>query len=105
MVSGDMIEDAHNCAWLLHYPHEAIAAGGMYVFQLPAVIPPVGDPAGPPPPSAFHYFGGPMPGVTDPRLMFLKCERDPKQLQATMDSIMAIYHAEMAKRRAARHRH
>ena len=108
VISADMIEDAHNCVWLLHYPHEAIAAGGMYAFQLPAVIPPVGDPAGPPPPSAFHYFGMPSPdgsSVTDARLIFLKCLRDPNQIQPTMDNMMAQYEAEMAKRRAARHKH
>jgi hypothetical protein len=104
VVSGDMIEDAHNCVWLFNYPHEALAAGSMYVFQLPAVIPPVGDPAGPPLPSAFHYFGMPSPDGSDMRLIFLNCVRDPNQLQPTMDHMMAVYQAEMAKRRAQRHK-
>lgn len=102
VVSADMIEDSHNCVWLLHYPHEAIAAGSMYVFQLPAVIPPVGDPAGPPPTSAFHYFGIPSTDDSDARLIFLNCVRDPNQLQPTLDRMMAQYQAEMAKRRAQR---
>ncbi len=105
IVSADMIEDSHNCVWLLHYPHEAIAAGSMYVFQLPAAIPPVGDPTGPPPTSAFHYFGMPSPDGSDGRLIFLNCVRDPNQLQPTLDHMMAMYRAEMAKRRAQRHKH
>jgi len=105
VVSADMIEDSHNCVWLLHYPHEAIAAGSMYVFQLPAVIPPTGDPAGPPPVSAFHYFGIPSPDGSDARLIFLNCVRDPKQLQPTLDHMMATYQAEMAKRRAQSNKH
>lgn len=104
VLSSDMIEDAHNCVWLLNYPHEVLAAGSMYVFQLPAVIPPVGDPAGPPPASAFHYFGMPSPDGSDMRVIFLNCERDPNQLQPTMDHMMAVYQAEMAKRRAQRHK-
>jgi Dolichyl-phosphate-mannose-protein mannosyltransferase len=102
VVSADMIEDSHNCIWLLHYSHQAIAAGSMYVFHLPAVIPPVGDPGGPPPPSDFHYFGMPSPDGSDTRLIFLNCVRDPNQLQPTMDHMMALYEAEMAKRRASR---
>ena len=102
VVSAGMIEDAHNCVWLLHYPNEAIAAGSMYVFQLPAVIPPVGDPAGPPRESDFHYLGVPSPDGSDLRLTFLKCLRDPNQLQPTLDHMMAVYQAEQAKRRAQR---
>jgi len=105
VVSGDMIEDSHNCVWLLHYPHEAIAAGSMYVFQLPETIPPVGNPAGPPPVSAFHYFGMPSPDGSDGRLILLNCMRDPNQLQPTLDQMMAMYEAEMARRRAERRRH
>jgi Dolichyl-phosphate-mannose-protein mannosyltransferase len=105
VVSADMIEDSHNCVWLLHYPHQALAAGSMYVFQLPAVIPPVGDPGGPPLVSAFHYFGMPTPDGSDGRLIFLNCVRDPNQLQPTLDHMMAAYQAEMAKRRAQRHNH
>jgi len=48
VVSANMILDGHNCAWLLNYPHEALAGGSMYAFQLPALIPSEGSPAGPP---------------------------------------------------------
>jgi len=101
VVSGDNLEDAHNCVWLLHYPHEAIAAGSMYVFQLPAVIPPVGDPAGPPPVSAFHSSSD----GSDGRLLFLNCLRDPNLLQPALDHLRAIGLAEKAKRHALRHKH
>jgi hypothetical protein len=101
-VSADMIEDAHNCLWLLPYPHEAFAGGSVYLFQLPAVIPPAGDPAGPPLDSEMHSFGMPMPGHVDPRVIFLNCVRDPNQLQPTMDNMMAQYRAEQEKRKQTR---
>jgi hypothetical protein len=100
IVSASMINDGHNCAWLLNYPHMALAAGSMYAFQLPTVIPPVGDPAGPPPPEAHRNLGG-FPGP-DTRPMFLNCIRDPKQLQPTMDGISRQFEAEIAKRKAQR---
>lgn len=100
-VSANMIEDDHNCLWLLHYPHQALAGGSMYLFQLPAIIPPVGASDGPPPPSAYHNFGGsPMPG--DARLVFLNSIRDPNQLQPTMDRMMADYQAQQAAKREAK---
>lgn len=101
-LSADMIEDAHNCLWLLHYPHEALAGGSVYLFKLPAVIPPVGDPAGPPPESELHSFGMPMPGSVDPRVIFLNCVRDSNQLQPTMDHMMAQYQAEQQRRKQMR---
>ena len=103
IVSASMIEDGHNCPWLLNYPHTALAGGSMYAFQLPNVIPFVGDPAGPPPPETHRNLGG-FPGP-DNRLIFLKCVRDPKQLQPTMDGMRAQFEAEMARRRAEPKKH
>ena len=97
VVSADMIEDAHNCGWLLQFPHQSLAGGSMYVFQLPAVLPAVGTPGGPPTAEEFHVFGMKMPGISDPRVVFLKCARDPSQLQPTMDKMMA----EIAEQRRA----
>lgn len=74
----------------------------MYLFQLPAVIPPVGDPAGPPPESEMHSFGMPSPGNVDSRVIFLNCVRDPNQLQPTWDGMMAQYRAEQEKRKRMR---
>jgi hypothetical protein len=46
-VSANLIQESHNCVWLLQIPHEALAGGSMYAFQLPGVIPPAGTPGGP----------------------------------------------------------
>ena len=105
VVSADMIEDAHNCVWLLRFSHQALAGGGMYVFQLPDVLPAVGTPGGPPKPSEFHVFGVPMPGYSDPRVIFLNCIRDPNQLQPTMDKMTAEFAAERARRAAQSGKH
>jgi hypothetical protein len=88
IVSSNLIEDSHNCVWLLRYPHEALAGGSMYAFDLPARIPLAGDPDGPPLPENYHKFANiPLPG--DGRLMFLNSIRDPQQLQPTWDRLMA----------------
>ena len=34
VVSANLIEDGHNCVWLLRFPHVAIAGGSMYAFEL-----------------------------------------------------------------------
>ena len=52
VVSAGMMADGHNCLWLLQYPHESLAGGSMYAFQLPGVIPAAGHPGGPPLPAA-----------------------------------------------------
>ena len=96
IVSASMIEEGHNCLWLLNFPHTALAGGSMYVFQLPSVLPQVGDPNGPPPLEAQRNFAG-IPGP-DTRLIFLKCEKDPKQLQPTMDRMRAEWEAQRKKR-------
>jgi 4-amino-4-deoxy-L-arabinose transferase-like glycosyltransferase len=89
VVSANMIQDSHNCAWLLNFPHQALAGGSMYAFQLPAVIPPAGTPDGPPLPENYSKFGGiPLPG--DGRLMFLGPIRDPLLLQSTWDRLIAL---------------
>lgn len=57
-LSANMILDGHNCAWLMQYPHEALAGGSMYAVHLYAQIPAAGRPGGPPLPSSFRQFGG-----------------------------------------------
>jgi len=99
VVSSAMLVDGANCLWLMNYPHEPIAAGSMYAFQLPGVIPAVGTPLGPPRPEQRRNWGGaPMDG----RMIFLKCVKDPNQLQPTMDWMMERFRQEMARRRAER---
>jgi hypothetical protein len=92
VVSAGMIEDGHNCLWLMQYPHETLAGGSMYSFRLPEVIPPPGTPGGPPLPVDWHNFGG-VPMQEDVRLMFLTCIRDPRQLQPTLDRLQAQFAA------------
>jgi len=88
IVSANLIQESHNCIWLLQYPHEALAGGSMYAFQLPHPIPAAGTPGGPPLPENYRKFANaPIPG--DIRLMFLNCIRDPKQLQPTWDRMAA----------------
>jgi hypothetical protein len=93
-VSANLIQESHNCVWLMQYPHEALAGGSMYAFQLPGAIPPAGTPGGPPLPENYRDFAGSSFG--DLRLIFLNCIRDPQQLQPTWDRMMAMG-AEMQK--------
>ena len=103
LVSASMILDGHNCRWLLQYPHESIAAGSMYAFRLPAVIPQAGTPAGPPLRSDWHNLGG-MPGEIDFRQVFIDVVRDPQQLQPTWDRMSAMMQEEIKKQQQARKR-
>ncbi len=81
------MNDARNCVWLTQYPHQAIAGGSMYAIQLPEIIPPAGQPGGPPLPTDYRYFGG--MGEFDLISMVRNCIRDPQQLQPTMDRFEA----------------
>jgi len=96
IVSASMIEDGHNCLWLMNYPHESFAGGSMYAFELPAAIPAAGATGGPPLPADYHAFGG-IPTDIDLRLMFYNCVRDPKQLQPFIDEMMAKYRSMQKK--------
>jgi hypothetical protein len=88
IVSANLIQESHNCIWLLQFPHETLAGGSMYAFQLPRAIPPKGAPGGPPLPENYRNFANvSFPG--DIRLMFLNTIRDPQQLQPTWDRMSA----------------
>jgi 4-amino-4-deoxy-L-arabinose transferase-like glycosyltransferase len=87
-VSANLIQESHNCIWLMQYPHETLAGGSMYAFQLPRVIPPAGTPSGPPLPENYLDFAHSSFG--DLRLVFLNCIHDPQQLQPTWDHMMAM---------------
>ena len=103
VVSSDMILDAHNCSWLLQYPHEVLAHGGMYAFHLPAQIPAAGEPGGPPPASANREF---VSFPVDMRVMALDFIRHPEKIpeataawQAQIDEQIAkILHPPAAKK-------
>jgi 4-amino-4-deoxy-L-arabinose transferase-like glycosyltransferase len=88
VVSAGMIQDGHNCLWLLKYSHEALAGGSMYAFHLPETIPAQGTPGGPPPPDQQRNWAG-VPFKGDVRLLFLNCINDPAQLQPTFDRIVS----------------
>jgi 4-amino-4-deoxy-L-arabinose transferase-like glycosyltransferase len=92
VVSAGMIEDGHNCLWLFQYPHQELAGGSMYAFQLPASIPAQGSPDGPPSPAAQRNFAG-FPLQADIRLVFLNNIRHPEQLQPTWDRMQAQFQA------------
>src|SRR5437667_11415521 len=63
VVSAGMIEDGHNCLWLLQYPHQPLAGGSMYEFHLPASNPASASPDRQPTPAAQGKFrGGPLEG-------------------------------------------
>ena len=85
-----MIEDSHDCVWLLRFPHEALAGGSMFAFELPGVIAAAGTPGGPPLPENYHKFAHDFLLPGDSRLMFLDIIRDPQQLQPTWDRVMAL---------------
>lgn len=95
IVSANLIQESHNCVWLLEFPHEALAGGSMYAFQLPRTIPAAGTPSGPPLPENYRKFANiPFPG--DIRLIWINAIRDPGQLQPTWDRLTALG-AEMQK--------
>jgi Dolichyl-phosphate-mannose-protein mannosyltransferase len=97
VVSAGSIADAHNCLWLIRYPHQVLAGGSMYAFQLPQTIPAPGSPGGPPLSGEYRYLGG-FSGIGDPTLMFLNCIRRPEQLQPTMDRMQALAAAAQKKK-------
>ncbi len=97
-LSANMILDGHNCGWIMQYPHESVAQGGMYAIRLPSPIPPAGTPGGPPVASARRlWLNAPM----EMRVMFLDITTHPDRIQKTLDDMMAQWQKAMdeAKRR------
>jgi hypothetical protein len=90
LLSADMILDSHNCAWLMRYPHEALADGSMYAVLMPAVIPPAGAPGGPPLPADRRVFLGGPTGF-DMRTMFVGLIRHPETIPDVMAKMQADY--------------
>jgi len=87
-LSANMIQDGHNCLWLMQYPHESLGGGSMYAVRLPATIPPPGSPGGPPLPSARREFLGASPEM---RLFFQEIARYPERLPKAFEEITAAY--------------
>jgi 4-amino-4-deoxy-L-arabinose transferase-like glycosyltransferase len=88
-VSANMIQQSHNCAWLLPLPHEVLAGGSMVLFKLPPVIPAAGTVGGPPLPENYHDFGG-QAIFGDMRLVYLNCIHNPEQLQTIWDHFLDV---------------
>jgi Dolichyl-phosphate-mannose-protein mannosyltransferase len=96
VVSANMFVFAHNCTWLLDYPHEPLAGGSMYAVHLPERIPAAGAPGGPPLPSAQRQFLG-APNNVDARLMYLDLVRHPETLPQIVEKMKAGFAAEAAR--------
>jgi hypothetical protein len=86
VVSANYMLESGNCVWLMKYEHQALAGGSTYAVQLPEIIPAAGQVGGPPLPADYRYIGG--IGEFNMLEIFLKCVRDPEQLQPTMDYFM-----------------
>jgi hypothetical protein len=85
VVSANMILDAHNCTWLLHYPHLSLAGGAMYAVQLPATIAPAGSPGGPPLPADMRQFGG-VPMDIDMLALFRDLANHPDKIPEAIET-------------------
>ena len=84
VVTGSSIREDHNCGYLEQYPHESLAGGGFYAFQMPAAIPPAGAPGGPPAVSQRRpIFGLPV----DIRAWMLNVEQHPERLEPEMKEL------------------
>lgn len=90
VLSANMVEDGHNCLWLMGYPHQVLSGGSLYAVKLPVNIPAAGAPGGPPLPKDYRYFGGFQMFGEDPSLIFWNCVHDPQQLQPTWDHMAAL---------------
>jgi hypothetical protein len=95
-VSANMILDNHNCAWIMRYPHQPLAAGSMYAIRLPSALPPVGSPGGPPPPAARRMF---LNAPVDMRAMFRELSDRPERIQKALDDMTATWRKAQAEAR------
>jgi hypothetical protein len=90
-VSANMIQDGHNCLWLMQYPHEPLAGGSLYAVHLPEHIPPAGSAGGPPLPAVFREFAG---APFDIRVFFLYFIHHPEKLPQTNEQAQAAFSPE-----------
>jgi hypothetical protein len=96
VVSANQILDAHNCNWLMQYPHEPLAGGSMLAVQLPRTIPPAGTPGGPPPVETRRLFLG-FP--VEMRQMFLELYRHPEDMQKVMADMAARFQKQAERKK------
>ncbi|HTU44651.1 MAG TPA: glycosyltransferase family 39 protein [Bryobacteraceae bacterium] len=94
-VAAVSILENRNCGYLLQYPHQALAGGSFYAFQLPQPIPAAGAPGGPPPPSARKEMWG---VGFDLRAFALDAERHPETLPTQIQRIMQRFTQQRSKK-------
>jgi len=87
IVSGSMILDGHNCAWLTQYQLEPLAGGSMYALRLPTPLSAAGSPGGPPLPADFRYIGG---FLMDSSTFFKHVYEHPEDIPATFDWMTSL---------------
>ncbi|HLH07239.1 MAG TPA: glycosyltransferase family 39 protein [Terriglobales bacterium] len=95
VVSANVLVDMHNCAWLLRYPHQAIAEGSMYAVQLPKPLPVAGTPGGPPLPADTRIMFG---FTFEPRIMFQKLVEDPASIDNVVQEMAARFQEQAKKK-------
>jgi hypothetical protein len=87
-LSANLILDAHDCAWLMQYPHQPLAGGSMYAVHLSSHLAPAGSASGPPLPSAYREIGG---APFDLRGLFTYANQHPDKLPEIMEWIQAAF--------------
>jgi len=87
-LSANNILDGRNCAWLMQYPHEALAGGSMYAVHLPAHIPEAGSAGGPPLPSDYRQFAG---APLDIRRFFTHVFEHPEDLPRAIEWMQTTF--------------
>jgi hypothetical protein len=95
-VAAVSILENHNCGYLRQYPHQQLAGGSYYVFQLPEPVPPAGQPGGPPAVSERKIFWG-MP--FDIRDWAVNVERHPERLSPEIHDLMQKFQQQAAPRK------
>ena len=96
MLSANQILDAHNCNWIMQYPHETLAGGSMFAVQLPPSIPPAGTSGGPPPVEARWVF---LRMPFEMRQMFLGLCRHPEDMPKVLAEMQATFQKQMEARK------
>lgn len=85
VVASVSILENRDCSWLQAYPHQALAGGEFYAFQLPRMIPEAGMAGGPPPLSRRRLMWG-VP--FDIRAFAVDVERHPDKLPGAIQQMM-----------------
>jgi len=99
-IAAVSILENHTCGYLQQYPHQPLAGGSFYVFQLPTPIPPQGQPGGPPAPSERKILWG-MP--MDIRGFAVSVERHPERMAADMEAMGKKMQQTMQDQKSGKH--